>query len=81
MQIILQGGASGREYPLEVLLEHYDLSLMDFLRSKGFTIASSCDGVGVCQKCMIQDGILSCGPTVIEFLQSRPDGIVIVDYL
>jgi len=81
LQIILHGKASGRVYPIEVLPEHFDLSLLDFLRSKGFTIASSCDGAGICQKCVIQDGILSCGPTVIEFLKTRPDGIVIVDYL
>ncbi|MFA5584320.1 MAG: hypothetical protein WDA09_08905 [Bacteriovoracaceae bacterium] len=81
MQITIHGMASGRIYKIEVKSEHYDLSLLEFLRSKGFTIASSCDGAGVCQKCVIQDGILSCGPTVIEFLKTRPDGIVIIDYL
>lgn len=81
MQIILQGKASGRVYTIEVLPEHLELNLLSFLRLQGFTIASSCDGAGVCQKCVIQDGILSCGPTVSEFLQSRPDGVVIVSYL
>lgn len=81
MQITLHGRASQKDYILEVLPEHYDLTLMDFLRLKGFTIASSCSGAGVCKKCVIQDGILSCRPAVSEFLKERPDGLVIVDYL
>jgi ferredoxin len=54
---------------------------MDFLRRKGITIASSCDGEGVCKKCDIQNGWLTCQMTLEEFLQRQPDKQVIVSYL
>lgn len=81
MQIKVCGQASGREYILAVLAEDLSLTLLEFLRKNNITIASSCDGAGVCRKCEIQDGILTCGPTVREYLQSRPDGIIFVGYL
>lgn len=82
MQIIrVCGQASGREYLLTVEEQDLELKLLDFLRKNNITIASSCDGAMICKKCIIQDGILSCRPTVKEFLQSRPEAVVMVSYL
>lgn len=44
---------SKSEWPIEI-------SLMEFLISKGFPIASSCNGEGQCKKCVINEDILSC---------------------
>ncbi|MES2529345.1 MAG: hypothetical protein V4598_19815 [Bdellovibrionota bacterium] len=55
--------------------------LLHFLRGNGITIASSCDGEGVCKKCVIQNGWLTCEMTLEEFLKCRPDGIIEVAYL
>lgn len=55
--------------------------MLHFLRSHGITIASSCDGEGVCKKCGIQNGWLTCELTLEEFLKRQPDGIIEVDYL
>lgn len=79
--IKVKGMASQRIY--ELPYDDLDLSrnLMFFLRSKNITIASSCDGEGVCQKCSIQNGWLTCQMTVSEFLSQAPDGVVEVGYL
>lgn len=55
--------------------------LLDYLREKSVTIASSCDGEGVCKKCAIQDGWLTCELTLEEFLKRQPDGKIFVGYL
>ena len=81
MQVTVRGLASGKDYPVQY--ETIDLAndLLHFLRGKGMTIASSCDGEGVCKKCVIQNGWLTCEMTLEEFLKCRPDGIIEVAYL
>ncbi|MFL5783530.1 MAG: hypothetical protein ACJ76H_02900 [Bacteriovoracaceae bacterium] len=81
MQVIVRGLASGRDYP--VSYENSDLKndLLHFLRGKGVTIASSCDGEGVCKKCVIQNGWLTCELTLEEFLKRQSDGVIEVAYL
>ncbi len=81
MQVIVRGKASGREYPVSYEKKNLSEDMLYFLRSKGITIASSCDGEGVCKKCGIQNGWLTCELTLEEFLKRRPDGIIEVDYL
>lgn len=73
--------ASQRVYDLPYEDEDLSRNLMFFLRSKNITIASSCDGEGVCQKCSIQNGWLTCQLSLEEFLQKAPEGIVEVGYL
>ena len=81
MQIEIKGKASGRSE----FISYKDLDLTDvlltFLRKKGITIASSCDGEGVCKKCVIQNDWLTCEMTLKEFLQRQPNGQITVGYL
>ncbi len=81
MQVIVRGLASGREYPVSYENKNLSENMLYFLRSQGITIASSCDGEGVCKKCGIQKGWLTCELTLEEFLKRQPDGIIEVDYL
>ena len=82
MQIIkVEGLASGRI--IEIFYRDSDLEfdLLHWLRMKGVTIASSCDGEGVCKKCGIQNGWLTCELTLREFLSREPSKIIKVAYL
>jgi Na+-transporting NADH:ubiquinone oxidoreductase subunit NqrF len=81
VQIEIKGKASGRSS--FITYEELDLkeNLLIFLRKKGVTIASSCDGEGVCKKCVIQNDWLTCMMTLEEFFQRQPNRQIIVDYL
>ncbi len=81
MQIEIKGLASGQS--LFINFEDRDLeqNLLIFLRSKGITIASSCDGKGVCRKCTIQNDWLTCEMTLEEFFQRQNDKKIIINYL
>jgi Na+-transporting NADH:ubiquinone oxidoreductase subunit NqrF len=81
MQIEIKGKASGRSEFISY--DDLDLTevLLTFLRKKGITIASSCDGEGVCKKCVIQNDWLTCEMTLKEFLQRQPNGQITVGYL
>jgi len=81
VQIEIKGKASGRS--TFITYEELDLkeNLLIFLRKKGVTIASSCDGEGVCKKCVIQNDWLTCMMTLEEFFQRQPNRQIIVDYL
>lgn len=81
MQIEIKGKASGISVFVTYKAEDLKEILLNFLRRKGITIASSCDGEGVCKKCDIQNGWLTCEMTLEEFLQRQPDKHVIVSYL
>ena len=64
-------------------IEEKDLetTLLQWLRSKEITIASSCDGEGVCKKCAIQNGWLTCELTLKIFLERQSDGKIFIGYL
>lgn len=81
MQIEIIGQASGKV--TKILLQENDLkiTLLAFLRSHNVTIASSCDGDGVCKKCVIQNDWLTCKLTLESFFQCQPDGKIYVGYL
>jgi hypothetical protein len=81
VQIELKGLASGRSSFINYELEDLNEVLLTFLRKKGITIASSCDGEGVCKKCVIQNDWLTCKLTLKEFLQRQSDGKIFVSYL
>ena len=81
MQITVKGRASGRLTPVPYTATDLEKDLLHFLLVNGITIASSCDGEGVCKKCGIQNGWLTCEMTLREFLERCPDGIVEVAYL
>ena len=81
MRITIIGLASGRRQDLDLASSELSDILMDWLRKKNITIASSCDGEGVCKKCVIQNDWLTCQLTMEEFLQRQPEGLVYVSYL
>lgn len=79
--IELVGLASQTSRPLSYSEDELDQNLLKWLRSKGITIASSCDGEGVCKKCIIQNGWATCELTLKSFLERQPDGKIFVSYL
>lgn len=81
MQIEVKGLASGKSTLIDFEESEADDLLLFFLRKKGITIASSCDGEGVCKRCDIQNGWLTCRLTLKDFLQRQPDGKIFVGYL
>jgi hypothetical protein len=82
VQIIrIIGGASGKTQKLNVEEQDLDQNLLKWLRLQGITIASSCDGEGVCKKCSIQNDWLTCKLTLRDLFKYQPDGKVFVPYL
>lgn len=81
MQVTVIGLASGNSWPFSFEDKDQDKDLLTLLRSKNITIASSCDGEGVCKKCVIQNEWLTCKMTLKEFLQRQRDGKIYLSYL
>ncbi len=81
MRIIVRGLASGRDKELEIPQDDYGEILLFWLRKNGIPIASSCDGEGVCKKCGIQNGWLTCELTWESFFKLSQDKIIEVSYL
>jgi Na+-transporting NADH:ubiquinone oxidoreductase subunit NqrF len=54
---------------------------MNFLISNKITIASSCNGVGSCQKCIVNKSILSCQLTLSNFVKMTPSLKIEISYL
>jgi Na+-transporting NADH:ubiquinone oxidoreductase subunit NqrF len=75
------GLASKSSSFIEYSSSDMDIILLDWLRSHGVTIASSCDGEGVCKKCGIQNEWLTCELTLKTFLERQPDGKIYIGYL
>ena len=79
--IEVRGLASGTSRFIECLTQDLDKNLLGWLREKGITIASSCNGEGVCKKCVIQLEWMTCMMTVSELIEREPKGIIEVSYL
>lgn len=75
------GLASGRTTLLEYSDSELNENLMDWLRKNKITIASSCDGKGVCKKCHIQNGWLSCELTLTGLIEKSPERKIFIGYL
>lgn len=75
------GLASGTSKFLSYTENDVDENLLKWLRKNQITIASSCDGEGVCKKCVIQNEWPSCELTLKTFLERQPDGKIFVSYL
>ena len=75
----LKALASQKKYSLEINHSDQELSLLDFLRKNNFPIASSCNGDGVCEKCIVNKNILSCQISVGDVLKRKM--IIEVGYL
>ncbi len=81
MRIEVKGLASKTSRLIEFTEADLETDLLTLLRSKSVTVASSCDGEGVCKKCNIQNGWLTCELTLKEFLERQPDGKIEIGYL
>ncbi len=79
--IEVRGLASGASthYPYGTM--DLGTNLLTWLRRQGVTIASSCDGEGVCKRCTIQNAWTTCEMTLGEFLERCPEGTILVGYL
>ena len=69
MQIILYGSSSKKEIILNVLEKDLDKTMLEWLRDNNIPVASSCRGLGICEKCLINTRHLSCEYTVKSFLE------------
>lgn len=81
MRIEVKGLASKTSRLIEFSDADLETDLLTLLRSRGVTVASSCDGEGVCKKCNIQNGWLTCELTLKEFLKRQSDGKIEIGYL
>jgi ferredoxin len=81
VQITIYGQASGKSIFLKYDSEDLSMTLLEFLTKNGITIASSCNGQGVCKKCLIQNDWLTCELKLQEFMERRPDGKILISYL
>jgi ferredoxin len=79
--IEIMGLASGTSKILPYSGNELDENLLKWLRKNEITIASSCDGEGVCKKCVIQNDWATCELTLKTFLERQPDGKIFVSYL
>jgi len=83
LRITFIGNASKKREELHFTAVNTNESLMDFLRSKSFPIASSCYGEGICKKCVINlngNEEISCQIS-LKSLTINKTNIIIVDYL
>lgn len=79
--ISVLGLASGTTRTIFCSEPELEENLLKWLRCKDVTIASSCDGEGVCKKCVIQNDWLTCKMTLRSFLKLQSDGHIEVSYL
>jgi Na+-transporting NADH:ubiquinone oxidoreductase subunit NqrF len=52
-----------------------------WLRNQNIPIASSCNGDGVCKKCVINNNVLSCKTTLNDLVTSADQILIEVSYL
>jgi Na+-transporting NADH:ubiquinone oxidoreductase subunit NqrF len=80
-QIVVYGEASKKKLLISTVDEsELDESALKWLRERNIPIASSCNGDGVCKKCSINNGILSCKITIRELIQNNL-GLISISYL
>jgi Na+-transporting NADH:ubiquinone oxidoreductase subunit NqrF len=80
-QLIIYGRASQKIIKKITLPnEKASLDLLTLLREEGIPIASSCDGEGVCHKCLVNSNLISCQITLLDFLKEN-EAVIDVDYL
>lgn len=58
-----------------------DISLMEFLHTKNVPVASSCHGEGICQKCVVNNDLLSCQISLKKFLKQSANQKIYISYL
>jgi Na+-transporting NADH:ubiquinone oxidoreductase subunit NqrF len=80
MYLYLIGISSGTKKKLLIEKSDEGDTLMNFLHKNSIPIASSCRGEAVCQRCSINNNILSCTITVEDFKKKYGDEVR-VDYM
>ncbi len=80
MQLKLRGLSSKTTQRLEVRPADLGKTVLDFLRENDIPIASSCRGIGICQKCIINKDLLSCEWNIENFLNKKGN-LITVSYL
>lgn len=79
-QIIIYGNASHKTIlKVQPHQSDLDLTLLEWLQKYKVPMASSCQGEGMCRKCVVNDQLLSCQVTVKSILNEGKK--VSVDYL
>lgn len=78
MRFLKINGRASQSLVAEIPVEDPGEVLMFFLMKHNLPIASSCAGDGVCKKCRLSDGRLSCQMSAEEALSNGP---IEFDYL
>lgn len=76
MQVTIRKLASKKQETIPVNENEIGMTLLEFLKLKGFPIASSCSGKGICKKCVFNKAQLSC-----EIKVSSIKDKIQIDYL
>lgn len=66
--LIVKGLASQKKIIFSPTDTDLELNLMNYLMKQGLPIASSCSGQGACQRCVVNNELLSCQISVREYL-------------
>lgn len=84
-KIIIAGEASGKIITqFKIYQNESQLTLMNILIQKNIPVASSCNGEGVCKKCIAflgSDSILTCQVKAAEILSSQDNAVLKFSYL
>jgi hypothetical protein len=80
LSVAIKGRASGKTTHYEVQPEDLNKLTLEFFFLKDVPIAFACFGKGVCKKCVMSCGDLSCQITIKELIDGY-EGICEFDYL
>ena len=80
LSVAIKGKASGKTTHYQVLHEDLKKQVLEFFFLRDVPIAFSCFGKGVCKKCIMSCGDLSCQITIEELIDGY-DGVCEFDYL
>ncbi|MBD64289.1 MAG: hypothetical protein CME62_03730 [Halobacteriovoraceae bacterium] len=79
VKLIILGVVSQTQRELTLKESDQNLSLLEILRINSIPIASSCDGEGICKKCLVNDELISCQIKVKDFL-ARGENTIKISY-
>lgn len=83
--LVIYGRASQKEIKtIAITPEDFKLNLMELLLSNNIPVASSCNGDGVCLKCILTvngEKVLSCQCDVADIFKDHDSVTVLFSYL
>ena len=83
--LIVYGRASKKEIKkIIITYSDFKLKLMDLLQNYDIPVASSCNGEGICLKCIVtlnDEKILSCQYEIEDIFQDQDSVTVLFSYL